>query len=155
MSAPTILLAELAALLGRPGPKGEAWLMRNHRRLAAELGLPARLPTGWAWPRRLIEIWIASPPCAAAPHGAGGMTSPRRAGRSGNPPAGAANENPAPPPPLPSPLCPPEPWRRRIAGEGEGGGKDAAAALACQPELAERRLVAAQHAFLTQRIMQR
>ncbi len=45
-------------MLGRPGPKGEAWVRRNHYRLYNEHGFPRRLVTGWAWPRRLVELWI-------------------------------------------------------------------------------------------------
>jgi len=62
---PTVTLAELAALTGRP----EAWWRRHwldhHRRH----GFPRRLPGLWAWPRGAVEAWLAaggaSPPMGA------------------------------------------------------------------------------------------
>src|SRR5207244_1289365 len=56
--SPTILLPELAALLGRPGSDGERYLKRKHLELTERHGFPAKLVTGWAWPRKLVEIWI-------------------------------------------------------------------------------------------------
>lgn len=82
--SPTILLDELAALLGRPGAKGEAWLIRNFRKLRDENGFPDKLVTGFAWPRRLVEIWILA--------GENLPTHARGKGGAG-PLAGAANDD--------------------------------------------------------------
>lgn len=90
VESPTILLPELAALLGRPGDAGERYVMRWHRKLTAEQGFPARLPTGWAWPRRLVEIWIDNFPIA------GGTSQLHGGPRGRGNPAPPANDDIAP-----------------------------------------------------------
>lgn len=49
-------IAEVAEALG----VSEAWLRRHHRTLSDERGFPRRLPTGWRWPRRLVELWLTT-----------------------------------------------------------------------------------------------
>lgn len=52
----TASLQEVAAALGRKPD----WLRRNWRKLEAS-GFPSPLPgSGWRWPRRAVELWIAS-----------------------------------------------------------------------------------------------
>lgn len=87
--SPTILIDELAPMLGHPGPAGILWLKGNHYRLTEGHGFPRRLCTGWAWPRALVEIWILS----------GGHLPPVERGKGGagtdSPAAtGAANDDP-------------------------------------------------------------
>lgn len=49
-----VSLDEIAAAVGR----SPAWLMRHHRRLSREEGMPEKCCLGWVWPRRRMEEWI-------------------------------------------------------------------------------------------------
>ena len=50
---PTITLAELAAMTGKP----EAWWRRNWLRMHLQHNFPRRLPGLWAWPRGTVAAW--------------------------------------------------------------------------------------------------
>ena len=56
LASETASLEEVAAALGRkPG-----WLMRNWLKLHVDKGFPRKIPTGWVWPRRMVEVWLRS-----------------------------------------------------------------------------------------------
>ncbi|TPN57147.1 hypothetical protein [Mesorhizobium sp. B1-1-7] len=50
----TAPLEEVAQAIGRPVP----WLMRNWLKLHQREGFPRKIPTGWVWPRRAVEVWL-------------------------------------------------------------------------------------------------
>lgn len=51
-------IEELAAALGRTPD----YLKRNWRRMHTTLSMPPKHPSGWVWPRTLIDAWIMCPP---------------------------------------------------------------------------------------------
>jgi hypothetical protein len=56
LSDDTAGLAEVAAAIGRsPG-----WLQRNWLKLHEQENFPRKIPAGWVWPRRAVEVWLRS-----------------------------------------------------------------------------------------------
>lgn len=49
-------LDEVAAALGRSSD----WLMRNWLKIHERENFPRKIPTGWVWPRRAVEVWLRS-----------------------------------------------------------------------------------------------
>ncbi|RWF49952.1 MAG: hypothetical protein EOS50_30185 [Mesorhizobium sp.] len=49
-------LDEVAQAIGRPA----AWLKRNWLKLHLEQNFPRKIPTGFVWPRRAVEVWLRS-----------------------------------------------------------------------------------------------
>lgn len=56
LSDETAQLDEVAAALGRSA----TWLRRNWLKLHAEQDFPRKIPAGWVWPRRAVEVWLRS-----------------------------------------------------------------------------------------------
>lgn len=52
----TASLEEVAKAIGRK----PAWLMRKWLKLHQEQNFPRKIPTGWVWPRRAVEVWLRS-----------------------------------------------------------------------------------------------
>jgi hypothetical protein len=67
-------LDEVAAALG----KSPAWLMRHWLSFHRRTGFPRKIPAGWVWPRRAVELWLRS----------AGETPPLPSPANGNDPAG-------------------------------------------------------------------
>lgn len=72
LSDETAGLDEVAAALGRPAE----WLRRNWLKLHQQNDFPRKIPAGWVWPRRAVEVWLRSggelqlPPLPANQNGA-------------------------------------------------------------------------------------
>jgi len=49
-------LDEVAAAIGRT----PTWLRRNWLKLHTAENFPRRIPSGWVWPRRAVEVWLRS-----------------------------------------------------------------------------------------------
>lgn len=49
-------LEEVAAALGR----SPIWLQRNWLKLHQGEDFPRKIPSGWVWPRRAVEVWLRS-----------------------------------------------------------------------------------------------
>lgn len=49
-----VKIDELAAALDRKPD----WIKRNWLRLHQKEGMPRKVPAGWCWPRRAMELWI-------------------------------------------------------------------------------------------------
>jgi predicted DNA-binding transcriptional regulator AlpA len=56
-------LDEVAAALGR----SPVWLQRNWLKLHQTQNFPRKIPTGWVWPRRAVEVWLRSAGQVARP----------------------------------------------------------------------------------------
>lgn len=56
----TAPIEEVAQAIGRPGKAGVAWLKRNWLKLHQREGFPRKIPTGFVWPRRAVEVWLRS-----------------------------------------------------------------------------------------------
>lgn len=56
LSAETAPLDEVAAALNvKP-----AWLKRNWLKIHEHYNFPRKIPTGFVWPRRAVEVWLRS-----------------------------------------------------------------------------------------------
>lgn len=49
-------LTEVAAAIGRE----PQWLQRNWLKLHQRENFPRKIPAGWVWPRRAVEVWLRS-----------------------------------------------------------------------------------------------
>ncbi|RWN20374.1 MAG: hypothetical protein EOR94_13260 [Mesorhizobium sp.] len=52
----TAPLEEVAQAIGRK----PAWLKRHWLQLHQEQNFPRKIPTGFVWPRRAVEVWLRS-----------------------------------------------------------------------------------------------
>ncbi|MFK0330883.1 hypothetical protein ACIQUB_07145 [Rhizobium sp. NPDC090275] len=61
-----VKIDELAQALGRK----EDWIKRNWLRMHQKDGMPRKVPSAWAWPRKAMEAWLEgaiAPQAAEAP----------------------------------------------------------------------------------------
>lgn len=56
-------LDEVAAAIGR----SSAWLRRHWLKLHQDENFPRKIPSGWVWPRRAVEVWLRSAGMIARP----------------------------------------------------------------------------------------
>ena len=54
LSDETVGLEEVAAALGR----SPEWLRRHWLAYHRRTGFPRRIPDGWVWPRRAVQLWL-------------------------------------------------------------------------------------------------
>jgi hypothetical protein len=63
LSDDTAGLDEVAAAIGRSAD----WLRRNWLKLHEAENFPRKIPAGWVWPRRAVEVWLRSAGQIVAP----------------------------------------------------------------------------------------